>query len=154
MARSSEDSTSCDDDQIADRLVDESDALVSCAKWLEALVAGNTPVVNLRPEEDWPATDNVVVDQDRIVRVLRRIASDIDELARARRIKDMSSSTVDADPRLCRRRRLGEAPIEAPTGPMSVPQLHRAWDEYERKLNRAGLLIPANPFRYFDRSGK
>jgi hypothetical protein len=63
-----------------------------------------------------------------------------------------SSSTADIDPRLFRRRRLGEAPIEAPTGPMSILQGHRAWDAYEKRLKMAGLPIPENPYRFFDRS--
>ena len=105
-------------------------------------------MVNLRPDEDWPDTDNVIVDQERILRIIKRIANDIDELARARRVADLSSSTADVNPRLFRRRQLGEAPIEAPTGPMSIPQGHRAWDKYEKRLKRAGLPIPENPYRF------
>jgi len=108
--------------------------------------------LNLRPDDDWE-TDNVVVDHDRVVRMLRRIAGDLDELARARRVADLSSAAVDADPRLGRRRRFAEPPIEFSTkdpskGPMSVAQACRAWAEYERRLTRAGLPVPPNPYRH------
>jgi hypothetical protein len=127
-------------------------ALISCVEWLEQLAAGATPVVNLRPPDDWPTTDNIAVDHDRLLRVLRRIAADIDELARARCIADLSAAAVDADPRLRRRRGLGEPSIEAPAGPMSVSQGRSAWDEYERRLEQAGLSAPPNPYRHVDRS--
>jgi hypothetical protein len=149
-----EDQVSGGDEQVADRLVDEAATLVRCAKWLDTIAGGSQPVVNLRPDDDWPDTDNVIVDQSRIVRMLRRIASDIDELARARRVADLSSNTADADPRMRRRRRLGELPIESPKGPLSIHQGRRAWDEYQARLRRAGLPIPPNPYRFFERSGK
>jgi hypothetical protein len=45
-----------------------------CAGWLEQLAGGGyPPVINLRPDSDWPDTDNVSVDQARVVRILRRI---------------------------------------------------------------------------------
>jgi AcrR family transcriptional regulator len=143
-----EDPVDGDDQAVADRLVDEAAALITCIEWLEQLAVGATPVVNLRPPEDWPSTDNVAVDHDRVLRVLRRIAGDIEELARGRRLADLPSAAVDADPRLRRRRRLGEPSIQAPTGPMSVSQGRRAWDEYERRLQRAGLPVPPNPYRH------
>ena len=148
-----EDPVTDGDGQVADRLVDEAAALLCCVEWLEALAAGRCPVVNLRPREDWPSTDNVVVDHARVVRVLRRIANDIDEIARARRVADLPSRTA-ADARLRRRQRLGEAPIEPPQGPMSVPQGRRSWGEYARRLERAGLPIPPDPYEHLMRSGK
>jgi hypothetical protein len=125
-----------------------------CADWLGELGSGRKPVVNLRPPSDWPDTDNVIVNERRIQRILRRIAGDVEELARARRAQELSSATVDRDPRLGRRRRFGEPPIESPKGPMSVPQARRAWGAYERQLKRAGLPIPENPYRHFARSAK
>ncbi|MGH2687749.1 MAG: hypothetical protein ACRDKW_02930 [Actinomycetota bacterium] len=147
-----EDPVDGDDQVVADRLADEAAALVSCIEWLEQLAAGGTPVVNLRPPGDWPTTDNVAVDHDRVLRILRRIASDIEELARARRLGDLTSAAVDADPRLRRRRRLGEPSIQAPVGPMSVSQGRSAWDEYEHRLEKAGLPVPPNPYRHLERS--
>jgi hypothetical protein len=51
-----------------------------------------------------------------VIRVLRRIAHDLEELARARRVGDLSSSGNDADPRMRLRRRLAEPPIELSRG--------------------------------------
>jgi len=142
-----------DRELVADRLTDEAALLVKCIEWLEQLSTGKTPVINLRPDEDWPDTNHVAIDQERVLRILRRIASDIDELARARRVTDLSSAHVEANPRRRHRRRLAEPPLEAPKGPMSIHQGRQAWDEYARRLQRAGLPVPLNPYRHLDRSG-
>jgi hypothetical protein len=148
-----EDSAPADQQLVSDRLVDEAGLLLSCAAWLEQLEAGGfPPVINLRPDDDWQ-TDNVAVDRRRVVRILRRIAGDIDELARARRVADLSSAKVDADPRLGRRRRFAEPPIELATrtpgkGPMSLAQARRAWADFERRLTQAGLPASPNPYRH------
>jgi hypothetical protein len=139
---------------VGDRLSEEAARLVTCAKWLEEIAAGQRPVVNLRPIEDCPDSNNVIVDQARVIRVLRRIAADIDELARARRIADLSSIANDTDSRLRLRRLFCEPEIERPK---ARPNLHReqmAWKEYERQLKEAGLPIPENPYRHFDCSKK
>jgi hypothetical protein len=148
------DDASSDAGRVADRLGDEASLLLMCAEWLEQLATGGKPVVNLRPQSDSPDADHVLVDHARVVRILRRIAGDIEELARARRIADLSSADVESDPRLRRRRRLAEPPIESPKGPMSIHQARRAWEAYERRLQRAGLPIPPNPYRHLDRSAK
>ncbi len=149
-----EDPNASDGELVADRLVEEAALLLSCAEWLEQLADGGfPPVINLRPKGDWPFTDNVPVDHDRILRILRHIAGDIDELARARRTSDLSSADVDADPRFRRRRQLTEPPIEAPKGPLSIHKARRAWAAYERRLRKAGLPVPPNPYRHLDRSG-
>jgi hypothetical protein len=101
---------------VADRLGDEASLLLLFAEWLEQPATGGKPVVNLRPQSDSPDADYVLVDHARVVRILRRIAGDIKELARARRIADLSSADVESDPRLRRRRRLAEPPIESPKG--------------------------------------
>ena len=144
-----EDASAKDGELVADRLADESQLLMSCAGWLEQLArGGHPPIINLRPDADRPDTDNVAIDQARVVRILRHVASDIDELARARRVTDLSSVVVDADPRLGRRRRLAEPLIEFPKDPLSIPQSRRAWAEYERRLRRAGLPVPPDPWRH------
>jgi len=134
-----------DDDAatVAARIADEATLLRRCAEWLKQLGDSDSrkPVVNLRPKSDWPDTDNVLVDQGRVQRIMRRMAGDLEELARARRVADLACGDVGADPRLGRRRRLGEPPIESPRGPMSVPQARRAWDAYEGQLRQAGLPI-------------
>jgi len=96
------------EEQVADRLAEEAATLISCAEWLVSLASGERPVVNCRPDTDLPASDYVAVDQDRVIQVLRRIAYDLEELARSRRATDLSSSKNDADQRLWLRRRLAE----------------------------------------------
>jgi AcrR family transcriptional regulator len=108
------------EEEVADRILDEAAALVSCAQWLESLSTGGTPVVNLRPEEQVPQTYYVAVDQSRIIRVIRRIAHDLEELARARRVQDLSTTANDADPCLRQRRRLAEPPIKLSVDAMSI----------------------------------
>ena len=142
------------EEQVADRLTEEATALISCAEWLTSLADGERPVVNLRPDSDFPDRDYVAVDQGRVIRVLRRIAYDLEELARARRVTDLSTSASDAGPRLRLRRRLAEPPIELSRSGKSIHQSRQAWEDYEASLHRAGLPTPSNPYRHLDRSGK
>jgi hypothetical protein len=111
-------------------------------------------VVNLRPDGDLPDTYYVAVDQDRVIRMLRRIAHDLEELARARRVADLSTSANDADPRLRLRRRLAEPPIEVSRRGTSIHQHRQAWKDYQSHLQRAGLPVPLNPYRHLSRSAK
>ena len=149
-----EDSRPAAEEQVADRLIEEAAALVSCVEWLESLSTQETPVVNLRPEDDYPETDYVSVDQSRVIRVLRRIAHDLEEPARARRVADMSSSGNDADPRMRLRRRLAEPPIELSRRGTSILQGRKAWENYEHRLQKAGLPAPLNPYRHLHRSAE
>ena len=149
-----EDSRPAAKEQVADRLIEEAAALVSCVEWLESLSTQETPVVNLRPEDDYPETDYVAVDQSRVIRVLRRIAHDLEEPARARRVADMSSSGNDADPRMRLRRRLVEPPIELSRRGTSILQGRKAWENYEHRLQKAGLPAPLNPYRHLHRSAE
>ncbi|MFF0363099.1 hypothetical protein [Streptomyces fungicidicus] len=66
------------------------------------------PAAHLRPEGDFPNTCTVPVRLPRVAAFLRRIAFDIDELARARRKEDLQAARVAGDPRAERRRRLAE----------------------------------------------
>ena len=149
-----EDSRPAAEEQVADRLIEEAAALVSCVEWLESLSSQETPVVNLRPEDDYPETDYVAVDQSRVIRVLRRIAHDLEELARARRVADLSSSGNDADHRMRLRRRLAEPPIELSRRGTSILQGRKAWENYEHRLQKAGLPAPLNPYRHLNRSAE
>ena len=149
-----EDTRPAAEEQVADRLIEEAAALVSCVEWLESLSAQETPAVNLRPEDDYPETDYVAVDQSRVIRVLRRIAHDLEELARARRVADLSSSGNDADPRMRLRRRLAEPPIELSRRGTSILQGRKAWENYEHRLQKAGLPAPLNPYRHLNRSAE
>jgi len=82
-------------DTIADRLSDEVGWLRRCADWLVQLDAGGyPPAVNLRPACDWPDTAHVAVDLARLRAVLHRIAADLDELARARRVADLNTAAT------------------------------------------------------------
>jgi AcrR family transcriptional regulator len=149
-----EDSRPAAEEQVADRLIEEAAALVSCVEWLESLSTQETPVVNLRPEDDYPETDYVAVDQSRVIRGLRRIAHDLEELARARRVADLSSSGNDADPRMRLRHRLAEPPIELSRRGTSILQGRKAWENYEHRLQKAGLPAPLNPYRHLNRSAE
>ena len=142
------------EEQVADRLTEEAAVLLSCVEWMESLAAGEKPVVNIRPDNDFPDTCYVVVDQGRVIRVLRRIAHDLEELARTKRLADLSTRANDADPRMRLRRRLAEPPIEMSLRGTSVHQSRQAWEDYELRMQRAGLPAPLNPYRHLDRSGK
>jgi len=121
------------EEQFAGRLTGEAEALISCAAWLASLAAGETVVVNLRPSNDLPDSDSVAVDQDRVIRGLRRIAYHLEELARSRRVTDLSSRENDA----------GQALAAAAP---HVGAAHRnlpAWDEHPPKPpSLGGLRVP------------
>jgi hypothetical protein len=112
------------------------DWLRRCADWLAQLDAGGyPPAVNLRPAADWPDTAHVAVDLARVRAVLERIAADVDELARARRVADLDTAAVPPDRRAEHRRRLAESDLgfrdfcthqRLPTS--STLQLEWAWD--------------------------
>ena len=100
-------------DTIAGRLSDEVSWLRQCADWLAHLDADSyPPAVNLRPAADWPDRAVVAVDLARVAAVIDRIAADVDELARARRARDLDTAAVLPDPRAERRRRLAEPDLE------------------------------------------
>ena len=90
--------------------------------------------------------------------ILDRIAADIDELARARRVQDLNTAAVLSDPQAERRRRLAEPDLEfrafctrrPPASP--APQLERAWDAWQAERYQRGEISQRpgyadNPFR-------
>jgi hypothetical protein len=92
---SSEDTELDGRDNIADRLSDEVEWLRQCADWLRQLDgSGYLPAVNLRPSADWPDRAVVAVGLARVRAVIDRIAADVDELARARRVEDLRAAAV------------------------------------------------------------
>ena len=94
---------------ICDRLVDEVDWIRQCAGWLTHLHASEyPPAVNLRPDSDHPHKAHVIVDLPRVAAILQRIAADVDELARARRVADLGAAATVPDRRAERRRRVAE----------------------------------------------
>ena len=54
----------------------------------------------------------MAVDLARVRAVIDRIAADVNELARARRVQDLNNAAVLPDPRAERRRRLAEPDLE------------------------------------------
>src|SRR5260370_31625312 len=86
-------------DLICDRLLDEVGWLRQCAGWLTHLHTKEfPPAVNLRPEDDHPDRAHVVADLPRVAAILQRIAADVDELARARRVADLDAAASLPDP--------------------------------------------------------
>jgi hypothetical protein len=84
---------------LAGRLPDEVDWLRQCAGWLRQLDGGGyPPAVNLRPVADWPDRA-VAVDLARVAAVIDRIAADVDELVRARRVQDLDAAALLPDRR-------------------------------------------------------
>ncbi len=155
-----DDDAELDSELVADRLVDEVDWLRQCAGWLRQLDGGGyPPAVNLRPAADWPDRAVVAVDLARVAAVIDRIAADVDELTRARRVQDLNTAAVLSDRRAERRRRLAEPDLEfrAFCSRKGLPasstlQLERAWDAWQAERYRRGETdqrpgYTDNPFR-------
>jgi hypothetical protein len=96
------------------RVADEVDVLRWCLDWLAQLERGEMVVVNLRPDTE-DATEFVRFDRARVLRVLARIAADLDALARHAPATGTERATESADPRTQHRRRLAESD-EKPRG--------------------------------------
>jgi hypothetical protein len=89
------------------RLADEAEILRWCITWLERLEPADHVVVNLRPAEA-EATEFVPFDRPRVLRVLARMAADLDELARPP-LATATEAVVDQEaPDVRHRRRLAE----------------------------------------------
>ncbi len=97
-------------------------ALRRCLGWLEQDARGELGVVNLRPDGDGEA-EFVAFDRPRILRVLARIAADLDELARAHEAGAAGATPGEDNPRARHRRRLAEP---APAPPRLSPREERA----------------------------
>ncbi len=107
-----------DEETIRDRLFDEAKALVECIDWLERLEQGKPVVVEVE-------TERLPLDHRRVLGVLRRIAGDVDELARLAGIP----LTNAEQRRIAHRRRFEVPPEERPRLSM----------QHERALLRASL---------------
>jgi IclR helix-turn-helix domain len=92
----------------------EVEVLRWCMAWLEQLARGEMVVVNLRPDTD-DHTQFTRFDHPRVMRVLARITSDLDELARRDPRDKAAVPEDDADPLKRHQRRLAE-PEEKPRG--------------------------------------
>jgi hypothetical protein len=95
------------EDLVLARLADEATALRECLNWLERLERGESVVVNLLPEFH-DQRDFVTFDRPRVLRILRRIAGDLDELSQAPDRRSVPPSASDAAAE--RRQRLAEPP--------------------------------------------
>jgi hypothetical protein len=93
-------------------LAEEVAALRRCLDWLEQEARGEPLVVNRRPDGDGEP-EFVPFDRPRILRVLARIAADLDALARAHEVWAAGAPPGAEEPRAPHRRRLAE-PAPAP----------------------------------------
>ena len=88
--------------KIRERAAAESTILRQCINWLEQLDRGEMVIVNLRPDTD-EETEFVSFDRQRVMKVLNRIAADLDDLSQR-------SSEEDLDALSRHRRQLAEPP--------------------------------------------
>jgi DNA-binding transcriptional MerR regulator len=77
--------------------------LRQCAQWLKQLEDGEEVCVNLRLDDD-PETEDVRFDRNRVIRVLERIAADLDQLTQGK------PTEVEGDALIEHKRRLAEMP--------------------------------------------
>jgi hypothetical protein len=113
------------------------------------------PVVNLRPEGDHPGRVHVVADLPRVAAIVQRIAADVDELARARRVADLGAAAAGPDRRAERRRRVAEPDLDFREfcRRSNLPQSGHSWDLFPGGRYRRGETdVPSyeayNPFRH------
>ena len=105
---------SAPDASIRTRIASEVEVLRWCIGWLEQLERGEMVVVNLRPDTD-DHTQLTRFDHARVMRVLARITSDFDALARRGPQDEADVPADDAEPLTRHQRRLAE-PEEKPRG--------------------------------------
>lgn len=98
---------SCHLPSIQSRLAKELEVFRWCLDWLARLEHSDKVVVNLRPNTE-DETEFVPFDRPRVLRVLERIAADLDEFSRGRHSSATSTSEDDEDPRVRHRQRLAE----------------------------------------------
>ena len=96
-----------------------------------------------------------MADLPRVAAILQRIAADIDELARARRVTDLGAAGALPDRRAERRRRVAEPDLDFREfcRRSKLPQCERSWDLFAAERCRRGETdIPSyqayNPFRH------
>ena len=117
--------------KIRARLAREVEVLRCCIDWLQRLERGETVVVNLRPETE-VETEFVRFDRPRVVRVLERIAADLDDLSR---LPNDAHADKESNPRDARARHRHEL-AEPPPEPKKLS--HRE----QRRALRAALGLP------------
>jgi len=117
--------------EIRSRLAREVEVLRRCTDWLQRLERGENVVVNLRPDED-VETEFVAFDWPRVVRVLERIAADLDTLSLVPNDPHADKESNNHDPRARHRHELAEPP------PKPKKLSHRE----QRTALRAALGLP------------
>ena len=98
---------------LAAPLAEEAALLWDCLGWLERLEREACVAVNLRPADD-PHAEYVPFDRSRVFRVLRRIASHLDELARDSPAGEPAAAGDAVDAATRHRQRLAEPPAVRP----------------------------------------
>jgi hypothetical protein len=117
--------------EIQSRLTREVEVLRRCTEWLQRLERGENVVVNLRPDEDFE-TEFVAFDRPRVVRLLERIAADLDNLSLVPNDPHADKASNHHDPRARHRHGLAEPP------PKPKKLSHRE----QRAALRAALGLP------------
>jgi hypothetical protein len=98
--------------KIGSRLSREVEALRRCVDWLQRLERGENVIVNLRLDTD-VETEFVSFDRPRVVRVLERIAADLDNLGLVPNDPQADKESNQNDPQARHRRELAEPSPEA-----------------------------------------
>jgi hypothetical protein len=96
-----------------------------------------------------------MVDLPRVAAILQRVAADVDELARARRMADLGSAATLPHRRAERRRQVAEPDLDFREfcRRNRLPQSERSWDLFaDERYQRGETDIPSheayNPFRH------
>jgi hypothetical protein len=114
--------------KLQQELADEGEVLRWCINWLEKLARGEKVVVNLRASID-PKTAYVGVDREWVLRVLKRVAANLDQLSGTlffTEESEMESNPINAGVKL--RHRLAE-----PEPELSSLTPKRTTSHFERK---------------------
>ena len=96
----------------------------------------------------------MIVDLPRMAAIVQRIAADVDELARARRVADLSTTAAFPDRRAERRRRVAEPDLDFREFCRNrLTQSARSWDLFAAERYRRGETdVPSyeahNSFRH------
>ena len=117
--------------KIASRLARELEVLRRCMDWLQRLKRDETVVVNLRPDTELE-TEFVSFDRRRVLRVLERIAADLDDLSRLPNDAHTDKESTPQDAQARHRHELAEPP----------PEPKKLSHQEQRRALRAALGLP------------
>jgi transposase len=117
--------------QTRSRLAREVEVLRRCIDWLQRLERGETVVVNLRPDTE-AETEFVSFDRPRVVRVLERIAADLDTLSLLPNDAHADNKSNPHEAQARHRHELAEPP----------PEPKKLSHQEQRRALRAALGLP------------